>query len=37
MVNHLMQYGFTGADAGPATLGVLYHLNYAEPEHTSSD
>jgi DHA2 family multidrug resistance protein len=24
MVNHLMQYGFTSADAGPATLGVLY-------------
>jgi MFS transporter, DHA2 family, multidrug resistance protein len=24
MVNHLMQYGLTSADAGPATLGVLY-------------
>jgi len=24
MVNHLMQYGFTSADAGPATLGILY-------------
>jgi DHA2 family multidrug resistance protein len=24
MVSHLMQYGFTGADAGPASLGVVY-------------
>ena len=24
MVSHLMQYGFTSADAGPASLGVVY-------------
>src|ERR1700733_3918819 len=24
MVSHLMQYGFTSADAGPAALGVVY-------------
>jgi len=24
MVNHLMQYGLTSADAGPAALGVIY-------------